>query len=1188
MSGIRWVGRLSEVQLLDQAVAQLADGKGGIVLIGGEAGIGKTTLVTHVLQSHLEALGIGADHPEPSRPVADQTGSDQPEVIQTGAAHQGAIRPMAAQPEDAQTGADQTRASLQGPSHAHQSVQTLTCRCPGPGETPPYGPWREAFLYLQMTHPDWDASLLPAPFGSSSAVTDPFEIALLLLRWFRQLGRPLVITIDDLQWSDRASLDLLRQLSGRLRDIPLLIIGVYRSEDARKSPDHGRVFADLLRTGSRRIVLHEMNRTEVGELTRLIMPDSENSVELAAEIYRLTHGLPLFVVELLEQFKRSPQTNVLLAETVQQAIDSKLNMLDEAYIPVMEEAAQIGEQFSWALLLTIASGGREDVSAALTAAKQIGLIWQTPENPDVYQFRHAIIRDVLQHRMFGVRLEYCHRRIAAALEVSTPDAYDVIAFHYRVANDPRSVRFLLLAADTALQMGALMDAADRYRQALELQFPASVGGGARGAVDGAYGADLAYDAIAAARVSGEASAIDGANFRAEILLKLGFCLRRRNEAEAVDCLETALKSSEDTNDEALLAWGRHFLYEQAYTHGHAVSLHHLSALSDLQDRLLENERYQTLEKLFYGGHFNYPRIVFVYWSFLYAQGLLVEAEQVLTDLERRAGAQSRHVLSMKSRLNAFMGKVDESIAIVKAMSKAAYRQHDDWTATLLATNDAYHTYLVHTHQPEVVDAALEELLALERDVNDRNGFGFIPKPYSAAGFFHYTRGDWDEGRRHLVDYVLAEVAPDPLITWFAAVMLVETADFAHLDGVLAKLAPLRPSDPPPPSTTVFTWVHATRAQAHLLRSEVDLAREWLEAADAHPLSQVSRMHRPLIDIAWTDYYVQTGDTTKALEACQRALSWAESVPIPWFVVKSRRRLGEIFCESGRLTEAYEALDAASALAEICRLPYETALCSLSAGRVWTRYIRNRHTSRTHVSKQQTANWHMSKEPKANEHMVNQPVVNQHMANRHMSKEPVVTEPVVNQHMANWHMSKEPVVTEPVTTAETLTDEKWNRLAQRGPAIIQGLQTAKDIFARLGAREEAEAETLLQAIEGDIGGPQAAADGSTGRGDDGRSLPAAANGGTVRGDIGIDTEMDNTSPPLSQAPTKRGASSAPGGLTDREWEVARLVADGLTDKEVAGRLYVSPRTVDHHLRSVFRKLGLRHRTALAAYLNKQGE
>jgi DNA-binding CsgD family transcriptional regulator/tetratricopeptide (TPR) repeat protein len=1137
MSGIRWVGRLSEVQLLDQAVAQLADGKGGIVLIGGEAGIGKTTLVTHVLQSHLEALGIGADHPEPSRPVADQTGADQ-------------------------TGASQPGASLQGPSHAHQSVQTLTCRCPGPGETPPYGPWREAFLYLQMTHPDWDASLLPAPFGSSSAVTDPFEIALLLLRWFRQLGRPLVITIDDLQWSDRASLDLLRQLSGRLRDIPLLIIGVYRSEDARKSPDHGRVFADLLRTGSRRIVLHEMNRTEVGELTRLIMPDSEKSVELAAEIYRLTHGLPLFVVELLEQFKRSPQTNVLLAETVQQAIDSKLNMLDEAYIPVIEEAAQIGEQFSWALLLTIASGGREDVSAALTAAKQIGLIWQTPENPDVYQFRHAIIRDVLQHRMFGVRLEYCHRRIAAALEVSTPEAYDVIAFHYRVANDPRSVRFLLLAADIALQMGALMDAADRYRQALELQFPTSEGGGssaadgARGAVDGAYGADLAYDAIAAARVSDdaraadEASAIDGANFRAEILLKLGFCLRRRNEAEAVDCLETALKSSEDTNDEALLAWGRHFLYEQAYTHGHAVSLHHLSALSDLQDRLLENERYQTLEKLFYGGHFNYPRIVFVYWSFLYAQGLLVEAEQVLTDLERRAGAQSRHVLSMKSRLNAFMGKVDESIAIVKAMSKAAYRQHDDWTATLLATNDAYHTYLVHTHQPEVVDAALEELLALERDVNDRNGFGFIPKPYSAAGFFHYTRGDWEEGRRHLVDYVLAEVAPDPLITWFAAVMVVETADFAHLDGVLAKLAPLRPSDPPPPSTTVFTWVHATRAQAHLLRSEVDLAREWLEAADAHPLSQVSRMHRPLIDIAWTDYYVQTDDTTKALEACQRALSWAESVPIPWFVVKSRRRLGEIFCESGRLTEAYEALDAASALAEICRLPYETALCSLSAGRVWTRYIRNRHTSRTHVSKQQMANWPMSKEPEANEHMVNQPVVNQHMANRHMSKEPAVTEPVVKQHMAN-----EPVVTEPVITGEPLTDEKWNRLEQRGPAIIQGLQTAKDIFARLGAREEAEAETLLQAIEGDIG---------------------------------IDTEIDNTSPPLSQAPTKRGASSAPGGLTDREWEVARLVADGLTDKEVAGRLYVSPRTVDHHLRSVFRKLGLRHRTALAAYLNKQGE
>jgi DNA-binding NarL/FixJ family response regulator len=56
----------------------------------------------------------------------------------------------------------------------------------------------------------------------------------------------------------------------------------------------------------------------------------------------------------------------------------------------------------------------------------------------------------------------------------------------------------------------------------------------------------------------------------------------------------------------------------------------------------------------------------------------------------------------------------------------------------------------------------------------------------------------------------------------------------------------------------------------------------------------------------------------------------------------------------------------------------------------------------------------------------------------------------------------------------------------------------------------------------------------------------------------------------------------GGLTPREVDVLRLVAAGLSDAEVAGRLFLSVRTVHAHLRSVYRKLGLRSRTAAARY------
>jgi DNA-binding CsgD family transcriptional regulator len=52
------------------------------------------------------------------------------------------------------------------------------------------------------------------------------------------------------------------------------------------------------------------------------------------------------------------------------------------------------------------------------------------------------------------------------------------------------------------------------------------------------------------------------------------------------------------------------------------------------------------------------------------------------------------------------------------------------------------------------------------------------------------------------------------------------------------------------------------------------------------------------------------------------------------------------------------------------------------------------------------------------------------------------------------------------------------------------------------------------------------------------------------------------------------------LTAQELQVARFVSEGLSNREVAAHLFLSPRTVDFHLRNVFRKLGIRSRTQLA--------
>ena len=59
------------------------------------------------------------------------------------------------------------------------------------------------------------------------------------------------------------------------------------------------------------------------------------------------------------------------------------------------------------------------------------------------------------------------------------------------------------------------------------------------------------------------------------------------------------------------------------------------------------------------------------------------------------------------------------------------------------------------------------------------------------------------------------------------------------------------------------------------------------------------------------------------------------------------------------------------------------------------------------------------------------------------------------------------------------------------------------------------------------------------------------------------------------------------LTAQEVHIAQLVAEGRTNRDVAGQLFLSPRTIDFHLRNVYRKLGIASRMELARVDLAQG-
>jgi DNA-binding CsgD family transcriptional regulator/tetratricopeptide (TPR) repeat protein len=379
------VGRTAELAVLDAALRQTP----AALLVGGEAGVGKTRLIREFLDAARRRTGalrvlIGG---------CLQISSEGLPYAPFSAVLRKLVREM---------GVDGVAALLPGGS-----------------------PGGLARLLPEFGEPDTEA-------GTTEARTRLFDHVLLLLERLTE-DAPAVVVIEDAHWAERSTRDLLSYL---IRNLPpgLLVIVTYRSDELHRNHPLRPLLAELDRGGwVRRLELDRLPRRAVAEQTRRIL-GREPAPHLLDEVYERSEGNPLFVEALLG---RDGEINCELPESLRDLILGSVRRLPEETQEILRVASAGGDRVEHALLAAVSGLDDTGLSRVLRPAVAANVLVVDGE---AYGFRHALMREAIHGDLLPGEHTRTHTRFAEALEadpglVPPGRAAAELAHHWYSAHD---------------------------------------------------------------------------------------------------------------------------------------------------------------------------------------------------------------------------------------------------------------------------------------------------------------------------------------------------------------------------------------------------------------------------------------------------------------------------------------------------------------------------------------------------------------------------------------------------------------------------------------------------------------------------------------------------------------------------------------------------------------------------------
>src|SRR5687767_7917496 len=255
----------------------------------------------------------------------------------------------------------------------------------------------------------------------------PFE---LIFRVLERLAAddPMLLILEDVHWADQTSLELLHHLAHRATSLRMLLVATYRSDDLHAAHPLRKLLVSMARDRvGEEMRLQPLDRDETAEMLRCVF-ESEPDPAFTAAIWKRTEGNPFFVEELLSVLSQGGVSEpdaeaaaalerIRLPSTVSEAVLGRVNALGPSALETLSAAAVIGRTVQFEDLLAVLGMSELELIEVLEqlVAHQL-LREERSEGPDCYAFPHALMQEAMYESIISRRRRLLHRRVAAALE----------------------------------------------------------------------------------------------------------------------------------------------------------------------------------------------------------------------------------------------------------------------------------------------------------------------------------------------------------------------------------------------------------------------------------------------------------------------------------------------------------------------------------------------------------------------------------------------------------------------------------------------------------------------------------------------------------------------------------------------------------------------------------------------------